>query len=151
MKFSKLKELISKYGIETLISGLEEAPTLPTPPQDIHGSRIEVKGFVDPFFMGSLKREGLIQFTAENLDQDKGVVNLQHQSFIVTPEQAEKIVAENFGAIILHDRYFNLLSQEEMQKRIEYKKLCAEYDKYDDEYCRVDNQIKVRAYQEATE
>lgn len=151
MQFTKLKSLISNYGIESFISGLENVPVKPVAPKEISGTRLEVKGFVDPFFMAGLKRDGLVQFTAKELDSSQNVIQLTHQAFSVSPAQADEIVMEDFGAVIVHERHFHLLSKQELQKREEYIKLCAEYDRFEAEYRRVDDLIRDRAYQEATE
>lgn len=150
MQFSKFKALIEKYNISTPLSSLDSDVVQPAMPKEVNGERIEVRQFVDPFFLTSLKRQGAIEFTATNLNQDDQTIELPHQKLNPSPAQIESILSENFGAVIIHNRYFHFLNKDAWEKRQQYLRDKAQYDEFVTEYKRVDDIIREQAYLEVT-
>lgn len=156
MNFSKLQALIARFNVDTFITQLTAEPTLPIADMSINGEEVEVVGFVDPFFMGTLQRDGIIYITDENIltnrQSDKNIIRLHnhaYQELAITDKQLETLKADKEGALILHGRYVHIISKEHLIKRREYRKQNQQYTEYKEELERIKDTLKNALFAEA--
>lgn len=142
--FEEIKNFLKAEKLKSFLTELE-SPIYPPYPFEVMKCGEEIKsGFIDPFFINSIKLEKLVAFSAENYDQKNAVLKINSQTFYPTESQIESILKENGGAIGLNLSRFVFLTKSEYKNNVDLENKIKASADFLKEYNRISECLKLK-------